>query len=156
MENHLYYVRHNDQEIFGFFGEYRFLSNFCLCPVMFDGVKYPSSENAFMAAKTLDLEERIQFQTIPPNEAKTLGRKIKLRPDWEEVKFDIMGSIVFDKFYRNKTIRQKLIQTGNAKLTEANHWNDVVWGTDVEGEGRNALGRILMIVRNYFQNHQSI
>jgi hypothetical protein len=31
----------------GFLGEYSFLSNFYLCPVYYEGLVYPSSENAF-------------------------------------------------------------------------------------------------------------
>ena len=73
------YVVHTENEILGFFGPYRFLSNFHKCPVYFEGVLYPSTENAFMAAKTLDIEQRKQFVHIEPNEAKALGRKINLR-----------------------------------------------------------------------------
>jgi len=105
------YVVHTENEILGFFGPYRFLSNFHKCPVYFEGVLYPSTENAFMAAKTLDIEQRKQFVHIEPNEAKALGRKINLRSDWEDVKFDVMMTVCFDKFYRNINIREKLLQT---------------------------------------------
>ena len=100
------YIIHTENEILGFFGPYRFLSNFHKCPVWFEGVQYPSTENAFMAAKTLDLDQRKQFVDLEPKDAKALGRKINLRSDWEEVKYDVMLSVCFDKFYRNKSIRQ--------------------------------------------------
>jgi len=145
------YIVHNLKEIKGFFGEYRFLSNFHQCPVYFEGSMYPSTENAFMAAKTLDLDERLQFRKIEPKEAKAIGRQIKLRADWEEVKYDVMASVIFDKFYRNKGIRQKLIDTGSAYLEETNHWNDRIWGV-CEGEGQNHLGKILMRIRSFWQN----
>ena len=46
-------------EIFMYFrGEYDFLSNFYKCNVEHEGVIYSSVENAFQAAKTLDLIER--------------------------------------------------------------------------------------------------
>jgi ribA/ribD-fused uncharacterized protein len=147
------YVVHNEKEIRGFFGEYRFLSNFHQCPVYFEGALYPSTENAFMAAKTIDVNERLQFRNIDPKEAKSLGRQIKLRSDWEEVKYDVMATVIFDKFYRNKGIRAKLISTGNAYLEETNHWNDRIWGV-CEGEGQNNLGKILMNIRSFWQNHQ--
>jgi ribA/ribD-fused uncharacterized protein len=151
MEKWKQYSVHNEAEIFGFFGEYRFLSNYHKCLVYFDGVLYPSSENAYMAAKTLDVAERTRFVNIEPNEAKALGRQIQLRPDWEEVKFDIMKIILCDKFYRNRSIRGKLISTGNAVLTEANHWGDRIWGTDEEGNGENHLGRLLMKIRSLWK-----
>jgi ribA/ribD-fused uncharacterized protein len=144
------YIIHDENQILGFFGPYRFLSNFHQCPVYFEGLLYPSSENAFMAAKTLDVDQRRQFQNIEPKEAKALGRKIYLRPDWEEVKVDIMMAICFDKFYRNRSIRQKLIETGNRHLAEANHWGDKIWGTNESGEGQNLLGKILMNLRSLF------
>ena len=146
------YIVHNEKEVLGFFGEYRYLSNFHQCPIYFEGSMYPSTENAFMAAKTLDVNERVQFQSIEPKEAKALGRQIQLRSDWEEVKYDVMATVVFDKFYRNKTIRKKLIYTGDAYLEETNHWNDRIWGV-CEGEGQNHLGKILMNVRSFWQNH---
>lgn len=149
-----HYVVHSETEIKGFFGPYRFLSNFHQCPVYFDGVMYPSSENAFMAAKTLDPVGREQFRYIEPKEAKSLGRQIKLRADWETVKFDVMATVLFDKFYRNRGIREKLLATGNAYLEETNHWNDMIWGCNEESEGQNNLGKILMNIRTFWQNQK--
>lgn len=152
----LHYVVQNDNEIKGFFGEFRFLSNFHQCPVYFDGKMYPSSENAYMAAKTVDMNKREDFRYIEPKEAKALGRKIELRTDWELVKKDVMASILFDKFYRNKGIREKLIATGDAYLEETNHWGDMIWGCNPEGEGQNLLGKMLMDIRTYWQNHSKL
>jgi hypothetical protein len=45
------YAIHDSHLIHGFFGDYRWLSNFHSCPVYFDGLLYPSSENAYQAAK---------------------------------------------------------------------------------------------------------
>ena len=150
------YIVHNDKEILGFFSEYRFLSNFHLCPVFFEGKRYPSTENAFMAAKTLDVQEREQFEDISPKDAKALGRKIQLRPDWEDVKYGVMASVCFDKFFRNANIREKLLATGNAQLSERNHWSDKVWGTDEEGLGKDALGKILMNIRTALRTCENL
>ena len=64
-----------------FFNEYRFLSNFYPCIVLLDGVEYPSIENAYQAAKTLDLSERALFKDVSAGKAKRLGRQIKIRQD---------------------------------------------------------------------------
>jgi ribA/ribD-fused uncharacterized protein len=111
---------------------------------------YPSTENAFMAAKTLDRDERLQFVHISPKEAKALGRTIKLRPDWNKVRVEVMYAVIFDKFYRNKGIRRWLLDTGDKLLVEGNHWNDKFWGV-CEGEGENMLGKILMQIREDFK-----
>jgi ribA/ribD-fused uncharacterized protein len=148
---HRDYIVHNAVNIKGFFGDYRFLSNFHECPVMYEGVIYPSSENAYMAAKTRDLEARRAFETMSPKEAKLAGRIIPLREDWDLVKISIMREIIFDKFSRNLDIRECLLQTGDAYLEETNHWGDIVWGV-CDGVGNNLLGKILMDTRAYWKN----
>ena len=100
---------------------------------------YPSSEHAFQAAKTFDIEERKKFQKYStPKSAKQHGRKVKLRPDWENVKIQVMKNIVKDKFTRNEDIRQLLLATEDAHLEEGNFHGDKFWGT-VNREGENWL-----------------
>ena len=140
------YIVHNDDVVKGFFSAYRFLSNFEVADVVYEGVKYPSSENAYQAAKSLDPEVRKQFINITPSESKKLGRKIEVREDWEEVKYKVMCDIVLDKFMRNPYLKEMLIETGDRYLEETNHWRDVVWGV-CDGVGKNWLGKILMDVR---------
>jgi ribA/ribD-fused uncharacterized protein len=140
------YIVHDESQIKGFFGEYRFLSNFELGDVIYEGIKYPSSENAYQAAKSLDIQIRNQFVNISPNESKKLGRKIDVREDWEEVKYGIMYQVVLDKFSRNYELGDLLIETGDKYLEETNHWKDKVWGV-CDGVGKNWLGKILMDVR---------
>ena len=96
--------------------------------------------------KTKDESLRKDFANLTPNESKKLGRKVKLREDWEDVKVDIMYEIVKQKFIQNPDLKDKLIATGNAYLEEGNTWGDKVWGT-VNGEGFNHLGFILMKIR---------
>jgi len=141
------YVVHNDQVVKGFFGAYRFLSNFEVVPVVYEGIRYPSSENAYQAAKSLNPEVRKMFLNITPSESKKLGRKIEVREDWERVKYGIMMEIVTDKFMRNPYFAEMLLETGDRYLEETNHWKDVCWGV-CDGVGTNWLGKILMDVRN--------
>ena len=82
-----------------FKGKYYFLSNFSESLVSYEGLTYYNVEAAFQAAKTLDKNERIKFaREKNPSVVKKMGRKILLRPDWEEVKADIMYELVFTKF----------------------------------------------------------
>ena len=83
---------------------------------------------------------------MPPNEAKALRRKVKLRSDWEEIKNDMMYEICLNKFEQNPDLAEKLKATGDAILIEGNTWGDKCWG-QVNGEGENRLGKILMRVR---------
>ena len=146
------YASHTEKEIKGFFGEFRFLSNFHVCHVVFENILFPSSEAAYMAAKTKDMGLRERFVLTNPKESKKLGRSIALRPNWDNLRLDVMFLIVYDKFYRNADIRQKLLKTGDKYLEETNHWKDMFYGVDYYSEiGENNLGKILMRVRSLFQ-----
>lgn len=130
-----------------FDGEYRFLSNFYICEVPFEGNIYSSSEHAYQAAKSLDVEIREQIRLLKtPGESKKFGGKIKIRPNWNQIKFNKMYEIVLNKFYNNKELKKLLLETGDAELIEGNYWNDTFWGI-CNGVGENNLGKILMAVR---------
>ena len=76
-----------------FRGEYEFLSNFYSSNVVFEGVSYRTSEAAFQAAKTIRATPELtatvrefKFSNVSPTKAKSLGRHMALREDWEEIK----------------------------------------------------------------------
>lgn len=141
----------NDNEkekIDHFFAEYRFLSNFWLSKVTLDGVQYDTVEHAYQAAKTYNAQDRLKIKNCPsPALAKKAGYKVVLRPDWDEVKVDIMKSLVRQKFFAHKGLRNSLVDTGDAELIEGNGWDDTFWGV-CNGKGENNLGKILMAVRD--------
>lgn len=127
--------------------EYFFLSNFYPVEIKLDGIVYPNAESAFQAQKTLDVEERRKFSMLKnPVQAKRLGRKVKLRDDWEEVKLDIMTEVVSQKFLQHPHLIEMLLQTGDEELVEGNKW-DVC-----KGKGENHLGKILMKIRDVYKS----
>lgn len=131
--------------------KHRFLSNFFMAPVTYEGILYPSTEHAFQAAKSLDPKVRQRVANLPtPGQAKRAGRQISIRPDWEQVKYDVMSEIVLEKFLTHSDLRQKLIDTGDEELVEGNTWGDQYWGV-CNGVGLNNLGKILMQVRKIVQ-----
>lgn len=129
-----------------FRGDYYFLSNFYEAPVNYCGITYRNNEAAFQSAKTLDRELRAQFANLDASTAKKRGRKVKLRADWEDVKYNIMFAICMAKFTQNTDLKEKLLATGDEYLAEGNTWGDHFWGV-VNGQGANKLGLILMQVR---------
>lgn len=127
-----------------FRGKYYFLSNFSDYPVHLDGLTYLNGEAAFQAGKVTTQKERLAFVGIPPNIAKSKGRKVKLRSDWEDIKVDRMLQVIDAKFSDPK-LAKLLDQTGDAELLEGNTWNDKIWGVDINTlQGKNQLGKILM------------
>jgi len=139
-----------------FSGPWGFLSNFAPCEVLLDGIAYPSVEHAYQAAKTLDFEkrEKFLFSGITAGMAKRMGKGLKLRPDWEEVKIGIMRDLLMQKFSPS-ILRRKLLSSFQAVLVEGNHWHDNYWGNCTcelcyGTEGENMLGKLLMEVRRHY------
>lgn len=131
-----------------FSGEYRWLSNFWPCTVMFDGHIYISSEHAYQASKTLNLGQRahIRLNCATPGQAKRAGQLVEKREDWDEVKINNMYIINLDKYIGNPSLRKLLVATGDLHLAEGNNWGDTFWG--ICGlKGSNTLGKILMKIR---------
>lgn len=141
-----------------FTGQYRFLSNFHPCNIIFDGETYPSVEHAYQAAKTLDSEERKTIRACStPGKAKRAGRKVNLRPDWNHVRLSIMTSLIATKF-SIPDLGRKLRATYPACLVEGNYWHDDFWGACLcfkcrNTKGQNHLGKILMTERDQHFGH---
>lgn len=134
-----------------FRGKNFFLSNFYVAPVVYQGIRFENNEAAFQAAKCPGRMR--DFCGLNPQSAKRLGRRIELRPDWEEAKYDVMYQVCKAKFSQNPELAKMLIDTGDAELVEGNTWGDKIWGV-CDGVGENNLGRILMRVRSELSNTQ--
>lgn len=136
---------YNESHIDRFRGQYYFLSNFYLCNFVFDGIPYTNAEAAFQAQKSMDIEIRESFSKLNPKDARYAGRKVALRPDWEQVKYELMKDILLVKFSIPE-LKEKLLSTGDVYIEEGNSFGDTDWGT-VNGVGQNNLGKILMSIR---------
>lgn len=139
------------QQITSFRGRYRFLSNFWVVSVIYEGIRYPSVEHAYQAAKTLSKVNRRSIAMAPTaGKAKRLGRSFPLRSDWDNIKLLVMRQLLEAKFKRHE-LRLQLLATGDAELIEGNTWGDRFWGV-CDGWGENWLGRLLMTVREELRN----
>lgn len=130
-----------------FKGRNFYLSNYFTAPVRYDGITYQNNEAAFQAQKCINPRDRMAFIGLPPNRAKAMGRRVKLRKDWEDIKNRIMYEICLAKFVQNKKLREALLSTKDEELIEGNTWNDTYWGV-CNGKGLNILGKTLMRVRS--------
>lgn len=147
------------QPIDSFQNEYRYLSNFWFAQTTntfdaFDNIIYKTSEHAYQASKTMDINTRLSIARLAtPGESKRVGRELKLREGWEIINRQVMLCIVRSKFENNMDLGVKLAQTKNAMIIEGNGWHDNFWGIcscarcQKFETGENWLGRILMHVR---------
>jgi ribA/ribD-fused uncharacterized protein len=136
-----------------FTGDLAFLSNSFVVEggIEYEGVRYPSVENAFQAAKTLDLEERQLFETVSTTQARRFGQKVAMQERWGYLRVNVMQDLVWAKF-QNPELREKLLATGDTPIEGTNSTHDNYWGAcqcpRCKGAlGLNWLGRILMSVR---------
>ena len=148
-----------EKPIRGFFGEYRWLSNFWSSPIsivdpgdpgthLYNGIVFPTVEHAYQACKSHDPQDWKDIsECVSPGASKRLGRTFILRPDWDDVKVAIMRRLIWEKFTQHSDLKEKLIQTRNQELIEENTWGDTFWGKNPKGYGINKLGQILMDTR---------
>ncbi len=112
------------KRIESFSGENRFLSNFWPVEVELEGEIYPSTEQAYKAAKTSDLDARKKIAGLVPNK-RELEDQIRevletatIRSDWtDEVKLRVMEDLLRQKFDgRDPFLQQRLLDTKGIEL----------------------------------------
>ena len=140
-----------------FRGEHHFLSNFWIEPFEYEGQTVATGEHAFQAAKCKPGDEAIRERVLTvrradgtpsPTLAKKMGKKVPLRPDWDEARIGVMREVLAAKFAAGSPLADRLLATGEAELIEGNTWRDTFWGRtrDKDGNwtGQNWLGVLLM------------
>ena len=132
-----------------FEGEYRFLSNFWHCPIVYQDKLWKSAEHIYQAMKTADEQKQEEIRLLETaGQAKKAGKRVVIRIDWNEIRDSLMKKIVWKKFRQNADLREKLLATGDQELQEGNWWGDVYWGiSTITGVGENKLGLILQETR---------
>lgn len=132
-----------------FNGPYRFLSNFYPSPIVIQKhISAPTVEHAYQAFKMTKLENAIEILAAPtPGMTKRLAKNLPIRPDWDEIKMEVMEHLLTLKFAQNPDLAQKLLNTGTMELIEGNTWGDRFWGV-CNGYGENNLGKLLMKIRS--------
>ncbi len=128
---------------------YGCFSNFSPHGVELDGQWWPTTEHYFQAQKFAGTPytENVRLASSA-KQAAEIGRdrKLPLRPDWEQVKDDVMRRAVLHKFETHASIRQILLDTGDDPIIE-NAPHDYYWGCGKDRSGKNMLGQILVEVR---------
>lgn len=155
--------------ILEFRGQNYFLSNFfasnIAVTVYGETIVMPTGEHAFHAGKfrASNLNEgkaldwlRAMAADPHPGHAKKMGRAVKINLDhWNAISITTMRRVQELKYEQNPPLRKRLLATGDARLVEGNTWGDTIWG-QVNGEGENRLGIILMELREKLRHAGSV
>ncbi|HEY9599124.1 MAG TPA: NADAR domain-containing protein [Cyanophyceae cyanobacterium] len=139
---------------------YGCFSNFSPHSIEIEGLVWSTVEHYYQAQKFVGTEDEGLMTLIrnakTPTEAAALGRDRtrKLRPDWEEVKLQVMWQGVLTKFLKHTDIQAILLDTGEELIVEDSP-TDYYWGCGQDQTGQNQLGKILMNVRKEIRQRQS-
>lgn len=125
----------------------------------YEGVVYPSVENAFQVSRFDNASLRERYRYMTPHQAAYNGvRSTQTTENWIYIKYDIMYNILKTK-YSDPEMRKRLLDTGNENIviTCLNH--DHEWYScrcsKCKGYGRNILGKLLMELRNELQQEDA-
>lgn len=131
--------------------EYKYLSTFSKHSVLLGGFGnedlsflFPTAEAGYQAYKSpLDINYvLLQVNSNSPKVSKELGKKVVLRDDWENMKEEIMKSVIMAKFEQNDNIRELLVGTGLRIIIKCSKRMSF-WNSSSE----NRMGKLLMGVR---------
>ena len=123
-------------------------------PMQYQGMEFKSVETFYQAMKCekRDIETRRKIAGATPAQSKKLGRAVKMRPDWAEIKDAVMEYALRYKFATGTTWHTRLMQA-KGEIVEWNYWGDRIWGAtkrlpNGELDGENRLGKLLMKIRD--------
>lgn len=137
-------------------GQWGWMSNFSNHPITVDDKRFATTEHYYQAMKATNDEDFEKVRTAKtPKEAKDIANKIALRPDWEEVKYDIIKEALRLKIQSYDFMRHMLIESGDKELVEDSPY-DYIWGLGKDGTGQNLLGKAWMEIRTEVQSEEII
>jgi ribA/ribD-fused uncharacterized protein len=152
-----------DAQVFFYEQDFYVLSNFSAFTLRWNGWRFDTSEAAYHWEKFAHMNE-VGFQGPSQHECDlchTIRRadsahdafkiaeanKFARRPDWDQVKVDVMRRVLRAKAKQHEYVRRKLLDTGERDLIE-NSWRDDYWGWGPNRDGQNMLGKLWMEVRD--------
>lgn len=132
---------------------YGAFSNLYRREIEFEGERFVTSEHAYQAGKPRKPEVKAWLMAAPSPSLLAMAAHglyyWDVSPGWSQKKFDRMRGVLRAKFTQHQDLRDLLLSTGAARLIEtATVDNEVnrLWG-EVNGQGRNMLGELLMELR---------
>ena len=140
------------------FGPLGYLANYSNHGFYKNGIYYKTVEHYYQSEKFDNkeiTENRINATT--PKEASNIGRDRNniRKPNFKQIKDDVMYEGVLEKFRQNKDIQEKLLETGNEEIREMTI-DEYYWGVGKDQSGENHIGRILMRVRDKIKEENNI
>jgi ribA/ribD-fused uncharacterized protein len=132
---------------------YGAFSNLFRRKIVFEGQEYETAEHAYQAGKARKEKVREWILSAPSPSLLAMAAhglySWDIVPNWSSTKYDRMRAVLHAKFSQHDDLAALLVSTKDARLVETGTVKNVVnttWG-EVNGEGKNILGNLLMEVR---------
>ena len=131
--------------------EFYCLDNWSAFRVEYNGVKFVTAEAAFQAQAFVTTEPGLAYRIF---EAPSVYEAMVIaqvnhdlrRADWDEVKVQVMESVLRAKLAQHPYVKQKLLETGDCPIV-ADTPTDSFWGCGEDRKGQNELGKLWMKLR---------
>jgi hypothetical protein len=147
----------NDTQVFFYEQEFYVLSNFSSFRLFWKGHDFPTSEHAYHWEKFSN-NPNCQSYILESRSAHDALKWAQywsnlVRPDWNDIKVDVMRDILRAKVQQHEYVRKKLLETGDREIIE-NSWRDNFWGWGPGRDGLNMLGKLWMEVRSEIKHDE--
>lgn len=146
----------NESEIFFYEQEFYVFSNFSSFQIVHKSRIFQTAEHLYHwygfylsdHPEAKEISERI-YRARSAHDAFKLAQlhKSKQVVSWDEIKQEIMYSILKLKVDQHDYVKQKLIESKGRVLIE-NSWRDSFWGWGPNRDGLNVLGKLWMKLRS--------
>jgi len=140
---------------------YGAFSNLFRRPVTFEGEDFATSEHAYQAGKARKPAVKEWLMAAPSPALLAMAAHglyvWDVSPNWSKIKFERMKNVLMAKFTQHQDLYDLLLSTGDARLVESATVDNAVnrlWG-EVNGVGKNMLGKLLMEVREELHAKQA-
>lgn len=147
-----------DERVCFYEQDFYVLSNFSAFTLMWNSIRFDTSEAAYhwekfspqgdlYDARRVAVRHGIRDAISAHVVFKIAEENLRfVRPDWNDVRVDIMRQILRAKIEQHEYVRCKLLATGDRMLVE-NSWRDSFLGEGPNQDGMNMLGVLWMELR---------
>ena len=136
-----------------FTGQYEFLSLEFPCKILYEDEEYSTAAVLFYAMRTDNKRARIRIARLSPLKARSKSLALPENPEYDNNRESYLYKANKEKFDANPTLKALLIKTHPKELINTvTHFDDWIGVSSRNGKGYNALGKVLMKLRQEYVN----
>lgn len=144
-----------DLTITEFKGAHDFLALEFPCQITYEGVEYANAATLFYSLRATNERSRERIARLSPLKARQKSSALPGNPEYDDNREYYLKLACRAKFDANPTLKALLLKTANRQLVNnVTHRDDWI-GVRLDGRGENALGKVLMDLREEYAKSAS-